>query len=65
MEELLNKLIKMWCENWKDIEWWEWLYQVSNIWRIKSLRDGRIMKLKYIQWYTNVGLNRDKKQKMV
>ena len=63
MEELLNKLIKRWCEEWKDIEWWEGLYQVSNIWRIKSLRDGRIMKLKYIQWYTNVGLNRDKKQK--
>ena len=63
MEELLNKLIEKGCEKWKDIEWWEWLYQVSNIWRIKSLRDGRIMKLKYIQWYTNVGLNRDKKQK--
>ena len=63
LEELLNKLIEKGCEKWKDIEWWEWLYQVSNIWRIKSLRDGRIMKLKYIQGYTNIGLNKDTKQK--
>lgn len=63
LEELLNSLIEKGCEKWKDIEWWEWLYQVSNIWRIKSLRDGRIMKLGYKQWYANIGLNRDKKQK--
>lgn len=24
-------------EIWKDIPWYEWLYQASNLWRIKSL----------------------------
>lgn len=24
-------------EEWKGIEWYEWLYQVSNLWRVKSL----------------------------
>jgi len=24
-------------EIWKDIEWYEWLYQVSNLWNVKSL----------------------------
>lgn len=24
-------------EIWKDIPWWEWLYQVSNLWGVKSL----------------------------
>ena len=24
-------------EIWKDVSWYEWIYQVSNIWRIKSL----------------------------
>jgi len=24
-------------EVWKDIAWWEWMYQISNIWNVKSL----------------------------
>lgn len=24
-------------EEWRDIPWYEWLYQVSNLWRVKSL----------------------------
>ena len=24
-------------EEWKDIPWYEWLYQVSNLWNVKSL----------------------------
>ncbi len=24
-------------EEWKDIEWYEWKYQVSNLWKVKSL----------------------------
>lgn len=24
-------------EIWKDIPWYEWLYQASNMWRVKSL----------------------------
>jgi hypothetical protein len=35
------------CEIWKDIIWYEWKYQVSNLWRIKSflhLKKWRIRK---------------------
>lgn len=48
-------------EIWKDIEWYEWLYQVSNLWNIKSSNKydnmwrfykSRIMKLNYNKrWY--------------
>ncbi len=24
-------------EQWKDIYWYEWIYQISNLWRIKSI----------------------------
>ena len=33
-------------EIWKDIEWYEWLYQVSNLWRVKSLNYARTK----LQW---------------
>ena len=46
-------------EIWKDIEWFKWLYKVSNLWRIKSLRywKEKILcpsKLKY--WHSLVVL---------
>lgn len=31
-------------EIWKDIEWYEWLYQISNIGRVKSLNYKRTWK---------------------
>lgn len=34
-EQLLEFLFNM--ETWKDIPWYEWKYQVSNIWNINSL----------------------------
>lgn len=42
-------------EEWKEIEWYEWKYQVSNLWNIKSLIDSewrsRELKIKnQIQW---------------
>jgi len=39
-ERLLKK------EIWKDIQWYEWFYQVSNLWRVKSLFDWRHKKLR-------------------
>ena len=36
-------------EIWKDIEWYEWLYQVSNLWRIIRLSDWYISK----HWINN------------
>lgn len=64
-------------EIWKDIIWYEWLYQVSNIWNVKSLQKtniGRwwclriykekIMKLsKDTKGYTFVRLANNKKTK--
>lgn len=34
-------------EIWKDIPWYEWLYQVSNKWNVKSLFLNRWFLLKY------------------
>lgn len=31
------------AEIWKDISWYEWLYQVSNLWRVKK---NKIMRRK-------------------
>lgn len=49
-------------EIWKDIEWYEWIYQVSDIWRVKSLHKKWWLILKEgIQrwWYVHVNLWRD------
>lgn len=54
-------------EIWKDIEWYEWLYQVSNMWNIKSLNYNRTWKEKILKWsslknwYKWVALSKDKK----
>lgn len=31
-------------EVWKDIVWYEWLYQVSNLWKLLRIRDWYISK---------------------
>lgn len=36
-------------EIWKDIPWFEWLYQVSTLWNIKSLEH----KKKISEWVKN------------
>lgn len=56
-------------EIWEDIKWYEWLYQVSNLWNIKSLsrlvndfKWGRIIKEKIlknqidIDWYSQINI---------
>ena len=47
-------------EIWKDITWYEWLYEVSNMGRIKSLNYKRKWVSKIIKWslskYINVSL---------
>ncbi len=58
-------------EIWKDIPWYEWLYQVSNLWNIKSLpkkwkwwHNWKIMKLwKDWKWYLFTKLYNEKKYK--
>ena len=49
-------------EQWKDIPWYEWIYQVSNEWRMKSLQ-SRWWKLPWImnpqvnyEWYYQLSL---------
>jgi len=47
-------------EIWKDIPWYEWDYQVSNLWRVKSFMvysEWKIMKpLPKRRWYFDVQL---------
>lgn len=40
-------------EIWKDVVWYEWLYQISNLWRVKSLN------YKAIEHLTPVSRNLD------
>lgn len=54
-------------ENYKDIPWYEWLYQVSNLWRVKSFKYWKEKLLKNIlniHWYyVRVNLYKDNKSK--
>lgn len=47
-------------EIWKDIEWYEWLYQVSNLWNIISLKKWKILK-KWLStpWYYRIWLHKE------
>ena len=49
-------------ESWKDIPWFEWLYQASNLWRIKSFkqRKERILKFWNYIWYSVLQLYKNK-----
>lgn len=35
-------------EIWKPVIWFEWLYEVSNLWRIKSFKNWRSVEVKSI-----------------
>lgn len=49
---------------WKDIPWYEWLYQVSNTWELKSIRKWKILSPRYHkQWYLLVNLYKNKQCK--
>lgn len=59
-------------EEWKDVENYKWFYQVSNLWRLKSLSRDRDYRIKWITFtskekiistskpYANVYLYKDK-----
>lgn len=38
-------------EVWKDIKWYEWLYQVSNLWNVKSFAKSKEWRL--LKWRPN------------
>ena len=58
----------MQTEIWKDIKWYKWLYQVSNLWNIKGLkytnqywsfyREKLIKQKTKTNWYKEVCLNK-------
>lgn len=56
-------------EIWKDIIWYEWLYQVSNLWYVKSLNYKRNWKEKILKswiswkWYIQIKLCKNWLQK--
>lgn len=50
-------------EIWKDIKWFEWLYQISNLWNVKSFykrhwkNEQRILKYAlWTNWYPQIPL---------
>lgn len=52
-------------EIWKDVVWYEWRYQVSNLWNIMSLNYNNLGKTKLLKvhknskWYLMVKLSKD------
>lgn len=40
-------------EIWKDIKWYEWLYQVSSLWRVKSLDYLRTWMERILKWWVH------------
>lgn len=64
----LEKIIygSMEKEVWKPIIWYEWLYEVSNFWNVKSLNYSRtwkerLLKNCIVNWYFVVSLGKNKK----
>lgn len=55
-------------EEWKDIPWYEWQYQASDLWRIRNIKfrwhnEIHILSESYSKdWYCIVALNRDPKK---
>lgn len=49
-------------EQWKSIVWYEWIYEVSSVWRIKSIRfwNQRIMNSLKSSNYLHIKLYKDK-----
>lgn len=47
-------------EIWLPVIWWEWKYEISNIWRIKSKIKDIIMKPKKRSWYNYIAFKREK-----
>lgn len=50
-------------EEWRDVVWYEWLYQVSDLWSVKSIKwwkrntwKEKLLKNGNICWYNTVGL---------
>ncbi len=57
-------------EIFKDIPWYEWLYQISNLWDIKSLLYRRGSNSRILNpspnslWYMHINLSKDKNIKI-
>jgi len=48
-EELENEIRE-------GIEWADWVYMVSNLWRIKNTTTNRLLKIQMQKWYTAIWL---------
>lgn len=40
-------------EVWKDIPWYDWKYQASNLWKIRSTRHRSVNRYKILKWKIN------------
>ncbi len=53
-------------EEWLQIKWYEWFYQISNLWKVKSANRDKILKTKVINsWYEQTCLCVNQNKKMV
>lgn len=55
-------------EIWKDVTWYEWKYQISNLWNTRNLNynksgESKLLKPQYNSWYTYINIRINKKHK--
>lgn len=46
-------------EIWKDISWYEWIYQVSNLWNVINIKKVKLLKFSIIIWYKRFYLSKN------
>ena len=50
-------------EKWNDIIWYEWLYQASNLWKIRNRYKNILKPSTHRQWYKIIVLSDNYKRK--
>lgn len=45
-------------EIWKDVEWYEWIYKVSNLWNVLHIKHWtKLLNLRDKDWYVHIKLS--------
>ena len=52
-------------EIWKDIPWYDWLYQVSNLGNVKNIKFNRLIKPSNNKWYLKYSLSKNNIKKIL
>lgn len=62
MNENRKAIIEL-IEEWKDVPWYEGLYQASNLWNIRNRWRNVLRPSNHRQWYKIIVLTKDNKRK--